>query len=117
MNETQPDKVYDRMLFFGSAALADGFALIGFETWVDPEIAQMNHQLELINQSRGNAFVLISSELAAQESRILDEIKKESGRILVMEIPSLDDPDGFSVDTDAQVMGMLGNIKIDAESV
>ena len=42
-----------RMLFLGDAALTDGFRLIGFETWADPNIEQLDQLLgELLDEFR-----------------------------------------------------------------
>lgn len=97
-----------RMLFLGERALAEGFALIGFETWPDASVAQLDTLLEQLRQQRTSAFVIIDQHLAGGGSRLLPLVNDEGGRIMVAEVPPLANPQDFRLDIDEQVKALLG---------
>ncbi len=103
----------DRMLFFGSQELAEGFALIGFETWSNAAVEDLERELEVLQSSGANAFILVEDSLAAKAVSGLEWVKAESGRILVTEIPSLASPEQFRMDTDERVRQLLGGEAFD----
>lgn len=109
--ETVP--VATRMLFLGDAALTDGFQLIGFETWADPSPQQLEQVLQGLLNSRANAFVILDSRLAQQPSSLLQQIRSEGGRIIVTEVPPLNDPDNFHSEIDNRIQRLLGNALVD----
>ncbi|MCB1758529.1 MAG: ATPase [Gammaproteobacteria bacterium] len=98
-----------RMLFLGDAALTDGFQLIGFETWSDPTREELDRVLQELLESRRNAFILLDTRLAKRGSPMLDRVRKEGGRILVTEVPPLNEPEGFHSSIDNQVNTLMGN--------
>jgi vacuolar-type H+-ATPase subunit F/Vma7 len=106
----------DRMLFFGCQALAEGFALIGFETWGNATVDDLDRELEMLLDTRANAFILIEDKLAVAGSSRLSQVKTESGRILIAEIPTLATPQNFMVDADERVRLLLGGQSFDDES-
>ena len=99
---------YDRMLFFGQSVLADGYALVGFETWPDADKKVMEQELLAIHNRRENAFVIIDASIDVSNSSVLSTIKRESGRILIIEVPELSSPESFSIDTDDRVGMLMG---------
>ncbi len=102
------DAAATRMLFLGDAALTDGFQLIGFETWADPSQQQLNQVLQGLLNSRGNAFVILDSRLAEQPSPLLQQIRSEGGRIIITEVPPLNDPENFHSEIDDRIQHLLG---------
>lgn len=102
-----------RMLFLGERALAEGFALIGFETWPDADTGELDRLLEQLRQQRARALVVIDQRLAQGESRMLPLIYAEGGRIVVAEVPPLANPEQFHVDIDAQIQAMLGGQRLE----
>ena len=98
-----------RMLFLGDAALTDGFQLIGFETWADPSSEELDRVLKELLESRRNAFILLDTRLADGGSAMLDRVRREGGRIVITEVPPLNDPDGLHSGIDKQVNSLLGN--------
>jgi vacuolar-type H+-ATPase subunit F/Vma7 len=97
-----------RMCFLGDRALAEGFALIGFETTPDATAADLDQLLGDLKQSRANAFVVIDQRLAAAGSRLLPRVYEEGGRIVVTEVPALANPEGLTLDIDEQVRLLTG---------
>jgi len=102
-----------RMLFLGDAALTDGFQLIGFETWPDPSTQQLEQVIGELLNSRTNAFVILDCHLASRNARILDRVRTEGGRIVVTEVPPLNEPDRFQSQIDQQVKSMLGSEQVE----
>ncbi len=102
-----------RMLFLGERSLAEGFALIGFETWPDADVAQLDRLLEQLRQQRSRALVVIDERLARGQSRLLPLVYAEGGRIVIAEVPPLASPEDFHVDIDAQIQAMLGGQRLE----
>ena len=97
-----------RLLFFGERALTEGFGLIGFETFPDATVEQLDHVLMDLLQTRGTALVLLDQRVARLGSRMLPRVRKEGGRILVTEVPSLRSPENYHSEIDDQVSALLG---------
>lgn len=97
-----------RMLFLGDATLGDGFRLIGFETWVDPTVEQLDRILQELIEQRCKAFVVLDSRRSRAPSPALQRIRAEGGRIVVTEVPPLNAAAGFSSLTDEHIRQLLG---------
>jgi vacuolar-type H+-ATPase subunit F/Vma7 len=97
-----------RLLFLGEKALAQGFSLIGFETWPDASVAELDDVLAEIRNDAQGALVIIDQRLAAAGSKRLPIINSEGRHVVVIEVPSLSDAKGFRLDIDAQVEALLG---------
>jgi len=113
MAEEQESPRPTRLHFLGDRALAEGFALIGFETSPDAGAAQLDKLLGDLLRERENAFVVIDQKLAQAGSRLLPRVYDEGGRIVIVEVPALSDPDGFRLDIDEQVRVLLGGNKLE----
>ena len=96
-----------RMLFFGDAALTDGFQLIGFETWADPAAEELEKVLEELLDSKRNAFIILDTRLSESSSPILERVRREGRRILITVVPPLNDPDGFRCNIDHHVNSLM----------
>ncbi len=97
-----------RMIALGSAALMEGFALIGFETRVNPapeEIEMLMHDLLRGQQA---ALVVIEQSLARNPGRQLLRAQNEGGRIVITEIPELGLKEGFHSRVERLVEQVLG---------
>lgn len=108
-----PDLPTTRLLFFGERALAEGFSLIGFETWPDASAQQLDQVLEELWQAHTSAFVIVDHPLAAGNSGMLRQVNNEGGRIVVAEVPPLAQPEDFHLDIDDQVRVLLGGQPIE----
>ncbi|MDJ0740281.1 MAG: V-type ATP synthase subunit F [Gammaproteobacteria bacterium] len=97
-----------RQVFLGEASLATGFRLAGFEVYPDADVAQLDRLLEQLQAQRSHAFVVIDHELAAADSRRLDEVRSEGGRILLTEVPSLTHPEHMHSSVDGHIRLLLG---------
>ena len=78
-----------RMIALGSAALMEGFALIGFETHVDPPSESIEKLMQELLRSQQAALVVIEQSLARNPGRHLLRAQSEGGRIVITEIPEI----------------------------
>jgi vacuolar-type H+-ATPase subunit F/Vma7 len=78
-----------RMIALGSAALMEGFELIGFETFPDPTPEQSEKLFEELLHRQQAALVVIEQRLAQHPGRYLVLAQQEGGRIIITEIPEI----------------------------
>lgn len=78
-----------RMIALGSAALMEGFGLVGFETYADPSPETVEKLLEDLLRNRQAALVVIEQSLAKNSDRYLLCAQRASGRIVITEIPEI----------------------------
>jgi vacuolar-type H+-ATPase subunit F/Vma7 len=97
-----------RNIFIGSPALTDGFRLIGFETLTDPDLRQLDHLLSELQRERQRSLLIIEQSVNQMGSKLLDQIRREGGRIVLSEVPSLHDPDTFQGELDEQLKKLTG---------
>lgn len=97
-----------RQLFLGDASLATGFRLAGFEVFPDADTAQLDRLLDQLLAARTPAFVVIDQRLGESDSRRLDEVRREGGRILLTQVPPLTQPDQMHSAIDDRIRQLLG---------
>ncbi|MEJ2694248.1 MAG: V-type ATP synthase subunit F [Candidatus Thiodiazotropha sp.] len=97
-----------RQIFIGDHALTDGFRLIGFETLVNPDARQLDQLLDELQRERQRTLLIIEQSVNDIGSKLLEQIRREGGRIVLSEVPSLHDPDNFQSELDAQLMKLTG---------
>lgn len=97
-----------RLIFIGSQALTDGFRLIGFETLTDPDVTLIDRLVSGLLEQRENAFVVIEQSINELESRMLQLVRSEGGRIILSEVPSLQDPSCLHCDLDREIEKLMG---------
>jgi vacuolar-type H+-ATPase subunit F/Vma7 len=77
------------MIALGSATLMEGFALIGFETHVDPAPEAIEKLMQDLIRTRQTVLVVIEQSLALHPGRHLLRAQSEGGRIVITEIPEI----------------------------
>jgi len=97
-----------RQLFVGKANLATGFRLAGFEVFPDAGITELEQLLDRLQATRTPAFVVIDQDLAESDSRRLQEIRREGGRILLTQVPPLPHPEQMKSSVDDHIQQLLG---------
>jgi vacuolar-type H+-ATPase subunit F/Vma7 len=97
-----------RMIALGSAALMEGFALIGFETHVDPQPAEIEKLMHDLMRMQQAALVVIEQSLARNPGRHLMRAQNEGGRIVITEIPELGLPENYHSRVESLVQQVLG---------
>jgi vacuolar-type H+-ATPase subunit F/Vma7 len=98
-----------RMLFLGDESLADGFRLIGLETFPDPTAPEVDRIFRELRRDKGNAFVIVDDRVMQSGAPELDAVRREGGRIVVVAVPALKAPPRLSSDVADRVQRMFGN--------
>lgn len=96
------------MVAMGSAALTQGFELLGFETWPDATAEQMEQVLQELLRTGVKALVLVEHELAEQGGAGFRRVRAEGGRIVLTEIPPLHAPADYRPPVEELVRRVLG---------
>ncbi len=81
-----------RMLFLGEESLADGFCLIGFETYPDPAPEEVDRILRDLRRNQERAFVIVDDAVMRAEIPNLKQVRREGGRIVVIAVPAVRAP-------------------------
>lgn len=97
-----------RMLFLGDDTLADGFRLIGFETFPSPEPAAVERVFRDLIRTQAKAFAIVDDRLMAQDIPALAQVRREGGRIVVVAIPALKDPPKLTSEVAARLQALFG---------
>lgn len=105
-----------RMLVLGSAPLAQGFALIGFEAYPDATPVQLEKVLADLHRSHATALVLVEHELAQQGGEWFDRVRTEGGRIVLTEVPPLNAPAGYHPAVEDLVTDILGDQALESQT-
>ena len=97
-----------RMLFLGEESLADGFRLIGFETYPDPEPDEVDRILRDLSRNREKAFVVVDDRLMHAEIPSLRRLRREGGRIVLIAVPLLNAPAALSSEVADRLTALFG---------
>lgn len=97
-----------RVIALGGAALMQGFALLGAETYEDATLDDVERVLAELLRGHDQALVFVENTLVTRAGSYLDRVRREGGRIIVSEIPPLDAPDSYRPPVEALVTRVLG---------
>jgi hypothetical protein len=100
------------MIFIGSLALSDGFRLIGFETLIEPDASALDRLVSELLEQRSNAFLVIEQNVNELGSKMLELVRREGGRIVLSEVPSLRDPSCLHCELDRQIEKLMGTANL-----
>ncbi|MBW9268303.1 MAG: V-type ATP synthase subunit F [Candidatus Thiodiazotropha sp. (ex. Lucinisca nassula)] len=106
MSESSSHNV--RNIFVGSHTLGDGFRLIGFEALTNPDTAALDEFLSKLLQEKQRALLIIEQPVNRLESKMLQQIRNEGGRIVLSEVPSLHESDNFQSELDETLKQLTG---------
>jgi vacuolar-type H+-ATPase subunit F/Vma7 len=98
-----------RLLFLGDSGLANGFRLAGFEVFPDADVPTLERLLRELQEERQPAFVIIDYRLAESDSRVLQQVRDEGGRILITQVPPLQQAGNLRSKVDQRINQLLGN--------
>ncbi|MCK9199569.1 MAG: V-type ATP synthase subunit F [Gallionella sp.] len=107
-NNPQSTLAPARMIALGSAALMEGFALIGFETHADPAPEDVEALMQELIRTQQSALVVIEQSLALHPGRHLQHAQREGGRIVITEIPEINLSGDYHSRVESLVQGLLG---------
>jgi vacuolar-type H+-ATPase subunit F/Vma7 len=97
-----------RMLFLGDESLADGFRLIGFETFSNPEPEVVEQVFRELIRTQSKAFAIVDDHIMAANIPALAQVRREGGRIVVIAIPPLKEPPRLASEVAARLQALFG---------
>jgi vacuolar-type H+-ATPase subunit F/Vma7 len=97
-----------RLIALGGAALMEGFALIGFETYADPTPETVENLMEELLRNQRAALVVIEQSLTRSSGRFLLGAQREGGRIVITEIPEVHLSASYRSRVESLVQSILG---------
>jgi vacuolar-type H+-ATPase subunit F/Vma7 len=105
-----------RMIALGSAALMEGFALIGFETHADPTPESIEDLLQELQRTQQSALIVIEQSLARDPGRHLQRAQREGGRIVITEIPEIGMSGSYHSRVESLVQSLLGPAALEGQA-
>lgn len=106
--EQTPNVPATRMIALGSAALTEGFSLIGIETLADATPEQLENLLADLVRRQEKALVFLEHSLARSQGPWLRHVREEGGRIVIAEVPPLHTPGDYHPQVEDVVRAILG---------
>lgn len=101
-----------RMLFLGEESLADGFRLIGFETYPNPTPEVADRVIRDLSRAREKAFVLVDDAVMAADIPSLKRVRREGGRIVVIAVPPLSGPTRLASEVSDRLAALFGSANL-----
>lgn len=92
----------------GSAALCEGFGLIGMETYPDATPPTVETLLAALMGEQDPVLLLLEHGLARVAGDWLKRVRDEGGRIVIAEVPPLNTPSEYHPAVDDVVLAILG---------
>ena len=102
-----------RLIMMGDAALCAGFSMIGFETWPDATVEQLEQLLNELMEQKETALVFLEPALARCDCESLRQLQHRGGGIVVTEIPPLNAPRDYQPQVEELVISVLGRNALD----
>ena len=82
-----------QMIVIGSHALTRGFRLIGFDAMVNPDSEEVHKRINDLMKQQQRAFLVVEQYIANKLRDVFSPIQQEGGDILMVELPSIHEPD------------------------
>jgi vacuolar-type H+-ATPase subunit F/Vma7 len=98
-----------KIIAMGSAALMDGFALLGIETHADATADEIDALLTRLSRARERALVFIQQDLMSADIPMVRQLRIQGGSILICEIPSLQAAGQYRPAVDQLITRVLGS--------
>ncbi|HIE02704.1 MAG TPA: hypothetical protein EYP59_20880 [Thiotrichaceae bacterium] len=105
-----------RLIFIGSHALAEGFALLGFETFPNATTEQVESTLSGLLKNKGKALIFLEDNLTQQPGPSFLRARTEAAGIIITEIPPLSAPETYRPAVEELVARVLGPSVLDKPS-
>ena len=102
-----------RLIFMGSNALAEGFALLGFETFPNATLDMVENILLELLKKKTKALVFLEDSLTETVGPAFLQARSESAEIIITEIPALNAPDDYRPSVEELVKRVLGPAVLD----
>ena len=98
-----------KIIALGSAALMDGFTLLGIDAHADLEADAINDLLTGLVRNRERALVFIQQDLMTADIPMIQQLRTQGGSILLCEIPSLHTVDNYQPEVERLIGRVLGS--------
>lgn len=98
-----------RMIAMGEAALMQGFALVGFETWPDATAEDAEALIGEVLRRGQKALIVLEPALVRDAGPALDQARREGGQVVVTEVPPLRAPQSYRPEVEDLVVSILGS--------
>ena len=108
MDSTEIVNQPTRLIFLGDESLADGFRLIGFETYPNPTSEAADRLLRDLGRRQQRAFVIVDDALMREDIPHLRQVRREGGRIIVIAVPRLNAPTVLASEVADRLAAMFG---------
>lgn len=105
MSEQEPS----RLIAMGSPALADGFSLIGFETYPGADADALEQLLGQLLASQQRALIVLEDYLARSRGALLRRVRNEGGHLVIVEVPPLHAPNDYHPQVEELMVRLLGS--------
>ncbi|MDM8564537.1 V-type ATP synthase subunit F [Candidatus Halobeggiatoa sp. HSG11] len=102
-----------RLIFMGDIALAEGFALLGFETFPNASLDMVENILAELLKKKTKALVFLEDNLTKQVGPAFLQARSESAEIIITEIPALNAPNNYQPSVEELVKRVLGPSVLD----
>jgi len=102
-----------KLIFMGSNALAEGFALLGFEIFPSATTDTVEQVLSELLTNKEKALVFLEDNLAQQPGPSFLRARSEAARIIITEIPPLSAPETYRPSVEQLVARVLGPSVLD----
>ncbi len=97
----------------GSKALAEGFALLGFEIFQDATGEIVENELVKMLKKQERALIFVENDLTRQPGPAFLRARTESAGIIITEIPPLKAPNTYRPSVEELVVRVLGTSVLD----
>ncbi len=97
-----------KIIALGSAALMDGFALLGIETRADPDADEIEALMRDLVRARERALVFMQQDLMHEDLPTVARLRLQGGSILICEIPNLQAAEDYRPQVDRLIQRVLG---------
>ncbi len=98
-----------KIIAIGNAALMDGFALLGIETFADASADEINELLTQLVRNRERALVYLQQNLMSQGIPMIQQLRAQGGSILICEIPDLHTAEDYQPEVEKLIGRVLGS--------
>ena len=98
-----------RLIALGEARLCEGFSLLGFETYPDSNAEAVEKLLCELLTSKQKALVFLAQPLELDAgAKCYQRVRNESGYVILVDIPPLNDPDAYRPSVEELISRVLG---------
>ncbi|NJO15516.1 MAG: hypothetical protein HC877_07150 [Thioploca sp.] len=102
-----------KLIFMGSQTLAEGFALLGFETVSNATVETVENILGQLLKDKASALIFLEDNLTAKPGPMFLQARTQAAGMIITEIPSLNRPENYRPPVEDLVAKVLGPSVLD----